>query len=59
MPAGLGREAGALGVRLEGKGERSLDVEQGEVRSRKPGDEKTQVLRAGVMGAHGSSLPNL
>lgn len=48
-----------MGVRLEGKGERSLDVEQGEVRSRKPGDEKTQVLRAGVMGAHGSSLPNL
>ena len=24
MPAGLGKEAGALGVRPEGKGERSL-----------------------------------
>ena len=62
MPAGLGKEAGALGVRPEGKGERSLthcklDVKQGEVRSRKPRGEQVQVLRG---RGHGhSQLQNL
>ena len=51
-----------MGVRLEGKGERSLthcrlDVKQAEVRSRKPGGKQALILRG---RGHGhSQLPNL